>query len=56
MSDAVFNNRTINYQINPDYDPMNIYEIKVLPKDERTIKKFNGATYEGIYGGDPNSM
>jgi hypothetical protein len=28
-----------------DYDAMNIYEMKVLPPDERSIHKFNGATF-----------
>jgi hypothetical protein len=28
-----------------DYDAMNIYEMKVLPADERSIHKFNGATF-----------
>jgi len=35
---------------------MNIYEIKVLPKDERSLNKFNSATYQDIDGANPNSI
>ena len=35
---------------------MNIYEIKVLPADERSIHKFNSGTFHNIDEGNPNSM
>ncbi len=38
------------------YDPLNLYEIKVLPKDERNMDKFNAATFEHPFSGSPNSM
>jgi len=43
--DSIYVQRPVNFKINPDYDPMNIYEFKVLPADERSIHKFNGATF-----------
>ncbi len=54
--DAGAINRTINYQIKANYDPMNIYDNKVLPADERSIHKFNAATFESIYSSSPNTM
>jgi hypothetical protein len=56
VTDAEYSKRDINYKINADYDPLNIYEIKVLPKDEKSLHKFNAATYGEIYDGDPNGM
>jgi hypothetical protein len=44
-SDAKYFDRAINHLIMEDYDAMNIYEMKVLPPDERSIHKFNGATF-----------
>lgn len=35
---------------------MNIYEMKVLPADERSIHKFNGATFEDIARGSLTEM
>ena len=34
----------MNYVVFPEYDPMNLYELKVLPHDERSVHKFNGNT------------
>lgn len=45
VSDSKYMERVINYKIVEDYDPINIYEFKVLPADERPIKKFNSATF-----------
>lgn len=44
-ADAQYTNRILNKKVVPDYDPENIYEMKVLPSDERAIKKFNSATF-----------
>ena len=37
-----------NRKVFADYDPVNIYEIKPLPADERSYHKFNGATFSKI--------
>jgi hypothetical protein len=55
-SDSKFYNRDINHIILEDYDPINIYEMKVLPADERSIHKFNEATFVGIDKANTNSM
>ena len=41
----------------PEFDPKNIYQIKVLPADERSNHKFNGATFNRIdENHGPNSV
>jgi hypothetical protein len=46
----------VNFKVSEDYDPMNIYEFKVLPSDERRLHKFNSGYFEDVIGGNPNSM
>lgn len=55
-TDALSVSRDINYKIDPNYDPMNIYDYKVLPADERSIHKFNGATFDNIFSSSVNGM
>ena len=43
-------------EIFPNFDPMNIYQIKVLPGDERSVHKFNGATFTKIDAHSPTTM
>ena len=45
-ADMKFVNNPSNKIIFPDFDPSSIYEIKVLPADERRIHKFNGGTFD----------
>lgn len=44
-SDFAYLERPSNKKTVADYDPNNLYEIKVLPKDERCMEKFNSATF-----------
>ncbi len=44
-SDGDYFSRDVNFKVAEDYDPMNIYEFKVLPSDERRLHKFNSATF-----------
>ena len=39
--DAKYVNSTLNHAIDPNYSPNNIYQVKVLPADERSLHKFN---------------
>lgn len=55
-SDGKYFSRPANAQVAEDYDPMKIYEFKILPSDERGLHKFNGATFQNIDRGNPNSM
>ncbi len=55
-TDAISVSRDINFKINPNYDPLNIYDYKVLPADERSIHKFNGATFDNIFSSSINGM
>ena len=55
-SDARYFSRPINYTVLKTYDPMNIYEFKVLPADERSVHKFNGATFENINSGNKDQI
>lgn len=41
-------NSETNRKVFPNFNPNNIYEVKVLPADERSIHKFNGATFQNI--------
>jgi hypothetical protein len=56
ISDSKFNERQINYKIAKGYNPMHIYEFKVLPADERCNRRFNGATFEQIDEANSISM
>jgi hypothetical protein len=40
--------KPINYNVFPDYKPNMIYQIKALPADERSLHKFNGASFDNI--------
>lgn len=42
-------NSTLNYAIHPDFSPDNIYEVKVLPSDERSLHKLYRANYDKIW-------
>jgi hypothetical protein len=46
----------VNSLVAEDYNPMNIYEFKILPSDERHLHKFNAASFNDIDKGDKNSM
>jgi hypothetical protein len=55
--DEKYVNTPENKKTFPNFNPNNIYEVKALPADERSIHKFNGATFENIDGShNPNSM
>ena len=45
-TDAEYANLPKNKEVFPEFDPWNIYQVKVLPADERSIHKFNGATFD----------
>lgn len=51
QSDADYFSRAINYKVVEDYDPMNIYEFRVLPPDERKLHKFNNGYFVDVMGG-----
>jgi len=44
-TDAISANRPLNKAVFKNFDPSVFYEIKILPADERSIHKFNGATF-----------
>lgn len=47
----------MNHAVFPQYSPKNIYQIKALPADERSLHKFNGANFDKIDQNHvPNSM
>ena len=47
----------INRKVFPGFDPNNIYQMKVLPADERSLHKFNGANFDKPDGDHaPNNM
>jgi hypothetical protein len=48
-TDVIAVKREINSKIDPNYDPINIYDYKPLPSDERSIHKFNGGSLENIF-------
>jgi hypothetical protein len=55
-SDEKYFSRPANYKVLKTYDPVNIYEFKVLPADERSVHKFNGATFQGINSGNKDQI
>jgi hypothetical protein len=55
-TDSAYIERPLNKKTVPDYNTSNLYEIKVLPKDERSMYKFNSATFDKPYRGSNNSM
>ncbi len=46
--DQKYVNDPLNLKVFPEFHPNNIYEIKVLPADERSIHKYNGATFNKV--------
>jgi hypothetical protein len=44
----------LNKTLDPNYNPENIYQIKVLPQDERSLHKFNGTTFTDISSSNSN--
>ena len=44
-TDAEYVNLPKNKEVFPDFDPWSIYQVKVLPADERFIHKMNIATF-----------
>ena len=55
--DQKYVNDPLNLKVFPEFNPNNIYEIKVLPADERSIHKYNGATFNKVdLDHSPNSM
>lgn len=51
QQDIKFASDEVNFKISKSYDPKNIYEIKVLPQDERNMYKFNETTFYNVTGG-----
>lgn len=56
LTDAKNASSEVNFKTFAPYDPSNIYQIKVLPHDERSVHKFNGTTFENLSGANANSM
>lgn len=54
--DAEYVNSTVSYKIFSTFDPWKMYQVKVLPADERSIHKFNHVNYDSIHGGNINEM
>jgi hypothetical protein len=53
--DAKYTDLPKNYEINEKFDPMNMYEMHPLPPDERSLHKFNDATFTNIDKGNKNA-
>ena len=46
----------LNQKVFPDYKPENIYQIKVLPQDERFMHKYNQSSFKENSSSNPNTM
>ena len=56
QTDAQLASDSTNFVLDPDYDPHQIYGIKVLPADERALNKMNNTTFTNISGARPSFM
>ena len=55
-SDAKNATSEMNTKLDPNYDPGKIYQIIVLPQDERSLHKFNNTTFTDISRGNSKNM
>lgn len=55
-SDGEWAKRGSSEAVFPEFDSGSVYEMKVLPSDERSIHKFNGASFDNPGGGNDTQM
>ena len=55
-TDAKNANNPINKKVMPNYDPYKIYEIKVLPQDERALHRYDRSSFKKNSADESNSI
>ena len=55
-TDAINADNSINKKVMSSYDPYNIYEIKVLPQDERALHRYDRSSFKKNSVDESNSI